>query len=180
MTQQVFIDGISADYPDDGFMGMPLGQVNCARIDHGLQDAVDPDTGEPQAVEVRMYNPATRRHEAVRMWRNGAEEPSRRGMCFACWRESHSDKYASCPLHMVNQKIPGVDECPICYLDPKERARAEAHRRKMEFVEQAETDDAEPEPDEPREAAVLVAPRSDAVARADALARRIAARNAGR
>lgn len=178
----VFFDG-TTDYAETGtrYDTMLLGQVNCARVDHGIQEAVDADTGESHALAFmggwRQWRDANGNNAmcpiCIYLVQAGKDAccdvhhpPTRPGICAACWAELHDPTYVSCALHMVNRRIPGVDGCPICALDPIERMNAAKHVARTQEVARAIP---EPEPE-----TIVVVGAHDLVGRAAAIARRAA------
>jgi hypothetical protein len=197
-----FVDGITVDYPalaGDRLESLPLGMLQCCRVAHLVQEAVDPETGEPQALS---FFGGWRQWRAVEGGANAMcplcmfmeqrgepvqcevhKPPKSPGVCLACWSERNDPNYFDCPLHMTNRKIAGVIGCPICALDPLEAKRCREHVAKMEEVAREM-----PRPEEfgdealaeqaPPATVIIVAGTGNAEIRAAALARRAAERAA--
>lgn len=174
MSTEYFVDGISHDYPEELDPG--IGMVNCCFAAHGIQEAVDPETGETIATI----------HGDMRQWRarpGGSNDqcpictilhmqgkdprcpqhrpPDRPGVCQACWLNQRDPSYWNCPLHGVEKKLPGIEDCRICVLDPVERIKKDEHVEKLERIARETAvhvdDDPEWQPAPPAPALIPVA-----------------------
>jgi len=149
-----WINGIDHDYPD---IDLPLGFVQCARSDHGLQESVDHVTGETHGIWIEVMG-MMGRTERVRVWRGGSP-PACAGMCQSCWMQMGDPNYAHCPLHGSERKVVGVEGCPICGLDVREKKKCADLVAKMAEIDAIRVPDAEdlgdPDPPPPLYAGVV-------------------------